>query len=102
MNNEQKVKVTSEEVKAVLKRREKGEDEIDDDFFNDLIGEDDMEEEKKEEKKEEDVIDDDFFNELIGEDEETTEQPTLPTQPSATAVFTKEEMTSISKHCTSL
>ena len=57
------------------------------------------------------MIDDDFFNELIGEDEETEEQPTQPTQPtepteptqpSATAVFTKEEMTSISKHCTSL
>ena len=76
-------------MKKVLLQKDKGE-EIDDDFFNELV-----------EEKEE--IDDDFFNELIEEKEEIDDiSPPVnhsnETPTSRDAVFTKEEMTSISKH----
>ena len=124
--------VTGEAVRRELVQKDKGE-EVDDDFFNELIGESEEEEKNEEvdddffneligesegeEKNEE--VDDDFFNELIGESEgeeknekinqdssdhsvqDKKEEAIKNSSPSydREALFTKEEMTSISKHC---
>ena len=112
--------MTSEDVKKELLEKDgvSVKEEVDDDFFNDLIGDEEKPEEvddefnglvgEKEEEKPAEEVDDDFFNELIEEDKpEEEEKPTEKKKQKEEnekeeAVFTKHEMALVAKHRTTL
>lgn len=120
--------MTSEDVKKELLERDgvSVKEEVDDDFFNDLIGDEEKKEGVddaffnglvggKEEEKPAEEVDDEFFNDLIGEDkpeeklvEEKKEEEEKKQKDEKDekedekeeAVFTKHEMTLVAKHRT--